>query len=89
MKKVIAVIVLLLGLAIGGLFIYSGTLIYGSGDELTYLRSQGGSSVAEAYYQEIGRYGIALSYFIYACGGSIIVISIGLSTMIFSKRKKE
>jgi hypothetical protein len=88
MKNVAAVFVLILGLAVGGLFLYSGYLIQESGNDLTTLRSQSGTSVAEAYYQEIGRFGIALSYFAYACGGGIAVISIGVCGLLASSTKK-
>jgi hypothetical protein len=43
MKIVFAILIIILGLCVGALFIYSGRLIYESGDDLTYLRSQGGT----------------------------------------------
>ena len=93
MKKVLGIIVIALGLASGGLFYQAGTQFKESGSdlrehgkELTYLRSRGGESIAEAYYQEIGRYGI--SYAGYGIGffSFFVCIRIGRSSSFYRIR---
>jgi hypothetical protein len=99
MKKVLGIIVIALGLASGGLFYQAGTQFKESGsdlrkhgEELTYLRSRGGETIAEAYYQEIGRYGISyagygigFSHFSYALGLGVLAVSTGLGVNLMTK----
>jgi ABC-type Na+ efflux pump permease subunit len=99
MKKILGIIVIALGLASGALFYQAGTQFKESasdlrehGKELTYLRSKGGTTVAEAYYQEIGRYGISFagswigcSYFSYALGMGVLALSTGLGINLITK----
>jgi len=61
MKKGIGILVIVLGVISSVLFFSAGNQLGTSGKELTTLRSIGGTSVADAYYQEIGRYGIGYS----------------------------
>lgn len=89
MKKVIAIIVFVLGLLSGVLFFTSGANLSKSGKNLTMLSSVGGGTVAEAYYQEIGRYGIAHSFFAYAMGTGIIMVSIGFGSILILTDKKN
>lgn len=85
MKKAIAAIVIVLGLISGVLFFSAGSKLSESGKDLTRLRSRGGETVAEAYYQEIGRYGIAHSLLAYALGTATIMISIGFGGVLISR----
>jgi hypothetical protein len=84
MKK-FAAIVIALGLVSGVLFFIAGSKLSESGKSLTRLRTIGGKSVAEAYYQEIGRYGAAYSQFAYAMGTATIMISLGFGGVLLSK----
>ena len=86
MNKLIGIIVILLGLISSGLFFYAGVLIEISGESLTMLRSQGGNTVAEAYYQEIGRFGIAYSFLSYALGLAVLSVSLGLGGILITKK---
>ncbi|MBD3371518.1 MAG: hypothetical protein GF403_02235 [Candidatus Coatesbacteria bacterium] len=85
MRKVLGVLVLLLGVASCILFFISASQLAESGDELTYLRSVGGSTVAEYYYQEIGRFGIAVSMSLYALGLGTLGLCLGLGARLLFK----
>lgn len=78
MKKVCAWVVLALGVFSGALFFKAGQTVELAGAYLTLLRSVGGETVAEAYYQRIGEFGIAYSLFAYAMGIGVIMLSIGI-----------
>jgi len=88
MKKILAVAVIVLGFVSSILLFIAGTQFSESGDRLTRLRSVGGTSVAEAYYQEIGQYGIAYSFFSYALGVGILATSIGVGGCLLKKEQK-
>ena len=87
MRKYLGITVIVLGLLSGGMFFTAGINLSKSGNELTNLRSRGGETIAEAYYQEIGRYGIAYSIFSYALGLGVISMSLGLGGLLVSKEK--
>ena len=89
MNKVMAIIVLLLGLISGVLFFNAGSILHDSGKALTTLRSVGGETVAEAYYQKMGSYGIAYSLLAYAMGTGIIMISAGFAGVLLSRDEKR
>ncbi len=89
MRKIIAIVIIILGFVSGGLFISTGLKLNKTGKNLTDLRSVSGTSLAEAYYQEIGRYGIAYSQFCYAMGIGIATISLGFGSVLFSNERKE
>jgi hypothetical protein len=89
MRKIIAIFTLLIGLASGGIFIYSGSFFVKIGLELSFLQSVAGNSLAEAYYQNIGKFIGVLRYFAYGCGGSIIALSIGIFGLLFFYPRKE
>ena len=56
--------------------------LFSAGLDLTFLRSVAGDTVAEAYYQEIGEYGVANSYL--ADGYSNLTRGLGYFTLMFS-----
>lgn len=85
--KLIKILIIILFLAASALFFIAGRQLSISGDELTRLRSVGGTSIAEAYYQEVGRYGHAFSYFSYALG--IICLSIPLVLTYTTKNQSQ
>jgi len=79
MNKTFAILVVVFGLIISGLCFTAGGLLWESGKELTLLRSQGGTSVAEAFYQEIGQFGLAFSLLSYALSITSFMLSLGLT----------
>lgn len=85
MKKSIGIAVITFGIISSGLFFSAGFKLGKSGLILTDLRSQSGAGIAEAYYQEIGRYGIAYSYLAYALGLGILSISFGLGGILITR----
>ena len=88
MEKTFAMIILMLGFISGGLCVYAGTQLGGSGQFLTMLSSQGGNSVAEVYYQQMGKFGIAYSYLAYAMGVAVAMVGIGFAGVLLSKSEK-
>jgi len=77
MKKILGIVIIILGVISGLLFFNAGMKLSSSGKDLTSLRSVGGTSIAESYYQSMGEYGLAYSTICYALGLSIITISLG------------
>jgi hypothetical protein len=63
-------------------------MLYDEGTKLTTLESVSGNSIAEAYYQKMGRYGVAYSSVCYAFGWGIIAISLGLGGNLIIRRTK-
>lgn len=77
-RKILGVLVIVLGIISGILFFQAGSALNLEGKELSGIRSVGGTSVAESFYQSMGKFGIAYSTLSYAFGLSIITISLGL-----------
>jgi hypothetical protein len=88
MTKLMGAIVIALGLVSSYLFFSAGNQLKITGEELTILRSQGGQSVAEAYYQQVGRYGIAYSNIAYALAVGVLSISCGLGGILLIRQDK-
>ena len=86
LSVVIALAVIALGIASATFFLNAGSKLSDSGDDLTYLRSVGGQTVAEAYYQEIGHYGLTYSKLAYGFGWFTLMLSIALGSIIISLR---
>jgi hypothetical protein len=82
MKKPFGVLIIAAGILSGILFFVAGSRLNSSATELTELKSVGGTSIAEAYYQEMGRHGLAYSMALYACGFGIISVSLGLGGLL-------
>jgi hypothetical protein len=82
-RKLIGILVVALGLASGYLFYKAGGRLKEEGAELTSLRSVGGNSIAESYYQSMGRYGVAYGSVCYAVGVGIVALSLGLGGRLF------
>lgn len=78
MKKTLGILIIALGIISGVMFFKAGLSLYSEGKELTSLRSVGGTSIAENYYQSIGKYGIAYGTISFAFGLGVISISLGL-----------
>jgi hypothetical protein len=84
MRKVIGLIVMAAGIVSGLLFFSAASKLNTSATDLTKLRSVGGTSIAEAYYQEMGQHGLAYSIISYACGLGIISVSLGLGGLLLA-----
>jgi len=89
MAQKLGALVILLGVLASGFFFSAGSKFGNSGEDLTRLRSRGGETVAEAYYQECGRYGIACSQLAYGLGIGILCASIGFGGLLMTRREKE
>ena len=54
MKTYVGILIIILGIAAGIIFFVSGIQLNRTGNSMKELRSQGGNSVAEFYYQDMG-----------------------------------
>ncbi len=86
MKRTFAILVVVFGFISSGLFFSAGIILNETGKELTGLKSRGGESVAEHYYQGIGHYGVAYSLMAYAFGVGSLMLSIGLGGLLLSSK---
>lgn len=84
MKKLFGVLVLIAGILSGLMFFVAGSKLSSASTDITEISSVRGTSVAEAYYQETGRQGLAYSTGLYACGLGIIAISLGFGGLLLS-----
>ncbi|HEV7857980.1 MAG TPA: hypothetical protein VGO91_05060 [Pyrinomonadaceae bacterium] len=82
MKKLFGLIIIAVGILSGAVFFIAGSKLNSSATDLTEIRSVGGNSVAEAYYQEMGHHGLAYSLISFACGLGIISISLGFGGLL-------
>jgi len=73
-----------LGVLSGLLFFGAGSSISKTGDNMQKLQSQSGTSLAEAYYQEVGELAKGISLFAYGLGLSVIAFSIGMGGKMVS-----
>jgi ribosomal protein S27AE len=87
MKKTVGIGVIVLGVVSSISFFSAASQLRNSGEELTQLRSKGGESVAEAYYQEIGRYGLAYSSLVYGLGWGILAVSCGFGGLLITAKE--
>jgi hypothetical protein len=85
-KKLTGIVIILLGFAGGAFFCAGGAQMYLYGSELTTLRSQSGTSVAEAYYQEIGHFDQAGALADVGSGFAVVAISLGLGGVLLSAK---
>jgi hypothetical protein len=79
-------------LVVGGsissaLRLYGGARLYEIGTALTRLRSVGGETVAENYYQAVGLYGQGASMIVIGLAVAVFILSIGLANLIGKKAK--
>jgi hypothetical protein len=84
--KGLGVVVILLGVFSSGQFFTAGGSLQRSGSSLTELRSEGGRSIAEAYYQEVGRSQIGQSAMAYGMGLGVLMLSAGLGGSMILKK---
>ena len=83
-NKVVAI--LAIGVIAGLLFFSAGLKFNKAGSELLELRSKSGTSVAEAYYQEMGQMNKGFSTLSYALGLSVFGICLGVA---FNESKED
>lgn len=89
-KKILGVVIIVLGILSGVIFFVAGSSVGKAGDSMTELKSQAGTSLAEAYYQEVGEFAKGISTFIYGLGLAVITFSIGLGgKMVISVDVKD
>jgi hypothetical protein len=67
-------------------FSEAGKKLRESGQELTELRSQGGTSVAEVYYQGVGKSLIGQGSAAYGMAQATLMISVGLGGSMILKK---
>ncbi|MSR32252.1 MAG: DUF4339 domain-containing protein [Gemmataceae bacterium] len=77
-NKVAGATTILLGLVAGIMLFSAADIIYMHGVKLTALRSEGGNSIMEVYYQQVGGYGIGLAKLTSGVSAVVIAISFGL-----------
>jgi hypothetical protein len=78
--------VILLGALSSANFFDAASRLQRSGNELTQLRSQGGTTVAEAYYQETGRLAVGQGSAAYGMGLAVLAISLGFGGSMIAKK---
>ena len=89
MRKLFGILVILMGLASAGLFYDAGKSLGKSATELTGLRSRGGETVAEAYYQKIGEYGVAYSKLANALAIAALMVSFGIGGLLLTSNEQK
>ncbi len=89
MRKPLGILTIVFGIISGILFFKGGLILSPASTELTNLRSVGGNSVAEKYYQTMGKYGIAYANVSYALGLGVIALSIGLGGNLLLKETAQ
>lgn len=89
MKKIFGVLILIVGILSGLMFFVAGSKLSSASTDITEISSIGGRSVAEAYYQETGKQGLAYSTGLYACGLGIIAISLGFGGLLLSDAERK
>ncbi|MDS0525027.1 hypothetical protein NNC19_04985 [Clostridium sp. SHJSY1] len=73
------ILTIVLGIASCIIFFVAGIDLGNTGDKMQQLKSQSGTTVAEAYYQDIGSMNKGLGKLCYGLGIASLAISIGLS----------
>jgi ribosomal protein S27AE len=86
-RKIIGIGVIVIGVMSSISFFKAASQLDYSGRTLTILRSEGGTSVAEAYYQEIGRYGLAYSSLAYGLSLGVLAVSCGFGGLLITSKE--
>lgn len=84
MKK----ITIILGVISCLMFFSAGSHLSNTGKDMEKLKSQGGTSLAEVYYQEVGEISKGFGKLCYALGLGTLTISVGIGGD-FSKKKNK
>jgi hypothetical protein len=88
MKKTMGILTILLGIISCIMFFQAGSHLNDNGKEMKQLKSQGGTSLAEAYYQDIGEISKGLGSLCYAFGFGSLAISIGIGGNLYQTENK-
>ena len=88
-RKSVGILVIIFGLISGIMFFNSGSKLKDTGKNMSYLRSQAGTSLAEAYYQEVGNMNIGFGKGMSAMGLTVITFSLALGGLIISGADKS
>lgn len=81
-KSTLSAIVFIVGIIAGIMFFIAGSQLNKTAANMTDLKSQAGTSLAEVYYQEVGGMSKGLGFMSYGLGAGIIGISIALGGKI-------
>ena len=79
-------IIITTGVVSGVFFILAGIMIGIYGSDLTELRSRGGQTIAEVYYQSMGKYGLSYSMMSIGAGLGMIMISLGFGSLLLRNK---
>lgn len=88
MKKTIGVVTIILGIISGIMFFSAGSHLSDNGKDMKQLKSQGGTSLAEAYYQDVGEISNGIGKLCYALGLGTLATSIGIGGSLYSAESK-
>lgn len=88
MRKFIGGVTIILGIISCIIFFSAGSHLNTTGEDMNNLRSQSGTSLAEAYYQEIGEVSKGIGKLCYALGVGSLTISIGVGGSLLEYKNK-
>lgn len=89
MKKDVGIWIIILGIIACIMFFVAGTQMSSSASNMQTLRSESGDSVAEVYYQNMGKEFEGLGIFSDAFGITILIIALGMGTYLINSDKKN
>lgn len=87
MRRTLGIAVIILGIIAGVVFFSAGSKISETGKQMNKLQSQGGTSLAEAYYQDVGDVAGGFGIFAYGVGTAIIALSLGIGGKMIADDK--
>lgn len=88
MKKTIGTVTIILGIIACIMFFNAGSHLTDTGKDMKKLQSQGGTSLAEFYYQDVGEISNGIGKLCYALGLGTLAISLGIGGSICQVEKK-
>jgi hypothetical protein len=88
MKKFFGGVTIILGVVSCSMFFSAGSHLNTTGRDMNKLKSQGGTSLAEVYYQEVGEISKGIGKICYALGVGSLTISIGLGANLLKSDNK-
>lgn len=88
MRKLIGGVTIILGVISCIMFFSAGSHLNTTGKDMNKLRSQGGTSLAEVYYQEVGEISKGIGKICYALGVGNLTISIGVGGNLLGYKNK-
>lgn len=88
-KSYMGIAIICLGILSGIIFFSAGNHLQHTGDDMKTLMSESGTSLAEVYYQDVGKIAIGLGKMCYTLGLGIITTSCGIGGKYVIHLKKE